>query len=310
VECQQELLECVAETPSESIQKIDDIQFHVTSKSRPGLYHAVDLHRSTCKCEDFLRIQFCRHIAAILCHFSELSPQEINSGSSPRSSPEGTESLSCPQHIYTRRPEVTLQALTQDISMLSHTLAATQAAQFAKSMVAQSTAVIEAARSAKYSLSAVITATQGNAPLPNPDVIAWNHKSWMETTKQMGFTKKSSNRPRPAKESGLTAQSISVVKGKHVKSDAPSTVNAAPPRQVHSWYHTSGSHDCASPPPVLLGSCLWALQSLRKWTHLRLPPLALPGSCLRALHSPHFWKHSLSMLQHPRSSLPHLHKFT
>jgi hypothetical protein len=113
--------------------------------------------------------------------------------------------------------------------MLSHTLAATQATQFAKSMVAQSTAVIEATRLAKYSLSAVIAATQSNAPLPNPDVIAQNHKSWMETTKQMGVTKKSSNCLRPAEESGLTAQSIGVVKGKRMKPNAPSTVNAAPP---------------------------------------------------------------------------------
>ena len=112
------------------------MQFYVTSKSWLGLYHAVDLHQSTCKCEDFLRIQFCRHIAAVLCHFPELSPQEINSGSSSGSFPEGTESQSCPQRIHTCRPEDTLQALTQDISMLNHTLAAMQATQFAESTVA------------------------------------------------------------------------------------------------------------------------------------------------------------------------------
>jgi hypothetical protein len=32
-ECQQELLERAAEIPSESIQKLDDTQFHVASKS-------------------------------------------------------------------------------------------------------------------------------------------------------------------------------------------------------------------------------------------------------------------------------------
>jgi hypothetical protein len=241
-ERRQELLECAAEIPIESIQKIDDTQFHVASKSRPGLYHAVDLHRSTCECEDFPRIRFCRHIAAVLCHFPELSPQEIDSRSSPGSSPEGTESQSCPQRVHARRPDDTLQALTQDISMLSHTLAATQAAQFAECTSAQSTAVIAAARSAKYSLSAAIAATQGAAPLPNPDVIARNHKSWTETAKQMGVSK----RARPAEDSGLTARSIGVVKGKRrrihndpyaggersgkrAKPDAPSTANAPPP---------------------------------------------------------------------------------
>jgi len=61
--------------------------------------------------------------------------------------------------------------------MLSQTLAAMQAMQCAKSAAVQSMAVIEAAYSTKYSLTAAIAATQGNAPLPNPDVIAQNHKS-------------------------------------------------------------------------------------------------------------------------------------
>ena len=208
-ERQQELLERAAEIPSDSIQKFDETQFHVALKSWPGLYHAVDLNRLTCKCEDFPRIQFCRHIAAVLFHFPELSPQEISSlesGSSPGSSPEGTESQGHPQCVHAHRPE-TLQALTQDISMLSQTLAA-------ESTVAQSTAAIEGARAAKFSLVAAIVATQGNTPLPNPDVIAQNHKSWTETTKQMGVAKKS-KRVFPAEDSGLTARSIGVVKGKH-----------------------------------------------------------------------------------------------
>src|SRR6266851_5317932 len=245
MERRKEILKHAADIPSNSIQKLDHAQFHVTSKSRPGQYHAVDLYQSTCECEDFLRIQFCRHIAAILFHFPELSPQEINTGSSPGSSPGGTESQDCPQHVHVHRPEQTIQVLTQDISMLSQTLAVMQAAQSTESTAAQSDVVIEAACSAKYSLTAAIAATQGNNALPNPDVIARNHKSWTETAKQMGVTK--SKHPCPAAEdSGLTAWSIGVVKGKRrrihndpyvggeqsgkrVKPDAPSTANAAPP---------------------------------------------------------------------------------
>jgi len=107
-ECRQELLKRTVEIPSKSIQNLDDTQFHVTSKSQPGLYHAVDLHQSTCQCEDFLRIRFCRHIAAVLLHFPELSPQEIDSRSSPGSSPEGTESQGCPQRVHAHRPGETL----------------------------------------------------------------------------------------------------------------------------------------------------------------------------------------------------------
>ena len=124
-EWRQELLERAVEIPSDSIQKFDETQFHVASKSRPGLYHAVDLNQSTCECEDFPRIRFCRHIAAVLFHFPELSPHKISSlesGSSPGSSPEGTKSQGHPQCVHAHRPE-TLQALTQDISVLSQTLA-------------------------------------------------------------------------------------------------------------------------------------------------------------------------------------------
>src|SRR6266851_8946386 len=224
MEHRKEILKRMADIPSNSIQKLNHVQFHVASKSRPGLYHAVDLYRSTCECEDFPRIQFCRHIAAVLFHFPELSPQEINTGSSPGSSPGGTESQDCPQHVHIHRPEQTIQVLTQDISMLSQTLAATQAAQSAESTAAQSDAVIEAARSAKYSLMAAIVATQGNNALPNLDVIAQNHKLWMETAKQMGITK--SKHPHPAKDSGLTARSIGVVKGKR--------------RRIHNDPYTGG----------------------------------------------------------------------
>ena len=186
MEHQKELLEHMVEIPIKSIQKFDDTQFHVTSKSRLGLYHTVDLHQLTCKCEDFPRIHFCRHIAAILFHFPELAPQEINVVVSPGSglSPEGTESQSCPQCIQVSiRPRETIQVLTQEISMLSQTLAAMQATQSTESTVAQSNAVIEAAHLAKYTLMAAIATTQGNAPLSNLDVIAQNHKSWMETAK-------------------------------------------------------------------------------------------------------------------------------
>ena len=163
-EQRQELLECMAEIPSDSIQKFDETQFHVALKSRPGLYHAVDLNQLTCECEDFLRIRFCRHIAAVLFHFPELSPQEISSTPDSGLSPEGTKSQGHPQCIHAHRPE-TLQALTQDISMLSQTLAA-------ESIAAQSTAAIEGACVAKFSLVAAIAATQGTAPLPNLDIIA------------------------------------------------------------------------------------------------------------------------------------------
>src|SRR6266851_4416621 len=73
MEHQEEILEHALDIPSNSIQRFDHMHFHVASKSWPGLYHAVDIHQLTCKCKDFPRIWFCRHIAAILFQFPELS---------------------------------------------------------------------------------------------------------------------------------------------------------------------------------------------------------------------------------------------
>jgi len=204
-----------------------------------------------------------------------------------------------------------------------------QAAQSAESTVAQSTAVIEATRLAKYSLTAVIAAMQGNNPLPNPDIIARNHKSWMETTKQMGVTKKLSKCPHPAKDSGLTVRSIGIVKGKRccihndpyaggersgkrVRPDAPSPANAPPPQLLspppgsHFWVPRSlRKHAQLFLLPLLLpGSHLWALQSLCKRMHLHIPPPTLPRSRLWAPNLPCFCKHSSSMGWRPWSSLP------
>jgi hypothetical protein len=84
MEHREEILECLADIPSDSIQRLNYTQFHIASKSHPGLYHTVDLYQSTCKCEDFLRIWFCRHIAAIIFHFPELALQEIDSRLFPK----------------------------------------------------------------------------------------------------------------------------------------------------------------------------------------------------------------------------------
>jgi hypothetical protein len=176
--------------------------------------------------------------------------------------------------------------------MLSQTLAATQAAQSAESTVAQSDAVIEAARSAKYSLTAVIAATQGNNALPNPDVIPQNHKSWTETAKQMGVTK--SKRPRPAEDSGLTARSIGVVKGKRrrihndpyaggersgrrAKPDAASTANAAPPTVKSTPTIPVQARATAPPPTSVPGIAPPGVAILAQADAFAPPPTYGPG---------------------------------
>ena len=56
----------------DSILQFNRTQFHVASQSYPGTFYSVDLNLSACDCQDFLRIRFCKHMAAIHLHFPHL----------------------------------------------------------------------------------------------------------------------------------------------------------------------------------------------------------------------------------------------
>jgi hypothetical protein len=82
-----EILTSAMAIADDSIFQFDPTQFHVTSRSRPGQFYVIDLHRSTCDCKDFLRIRFCKHIAAIQIHLPHLLPEPTG----PAMTPEVTE---------------------------------------------------------------------------------------------------------------------------------------------------------------------------------------------------------------------------
>ena len=73
---QRELLSSAKETSIDSIQQFDDITFHIASESRPRSYYEIDLCRGTCNCPDFLRVWYCKNLAAISVHFPHLCTQD------------------------------------------------------------------------------------------------------------------------------------------------------------------------------------------------------------------------------------------
>jgi hypothetical protein len=77
-----------------------------------------------------------------------------------------------------------------------------------------SSAILEAARSAKYTLTAAIASVQGATALPEKDVITPNQKSWTETAEWMGVKRGAPKRKCLPEERGMTAQSFGVAKGK------------------------------------------------------------------------------------------------
>jgi hypothetical protein len=150
---------------SDSIQDFgDSYQFHVASLSRPGAYHVVDLHQPICDCEDFPRILFCKHIAAVYVHFPHLDPED--KGSALIYAPERVQHPSQP-HRFLGGGE-SLQTLSQDVFSLSQAITSRQGESV------PNPAVIEAFRSAKYSLTTAIASLDGNAALPEKDDIAPN----------------------------------------------------------------------------------------------------------------------------------------
>ena len=95
---QWQLLSNARDTALDSIQQFDDITFHVASKSRPGSYYEIDLHRGACNCPDFLKIRYCKHLAAISVHFPHLCTQEKPSrGPAFSSTPEPPERVHDPE---------------------------------------------------------------------------------------------------------------------------------------------------------------------------------------------------------------------
>ena len=245
-----EILRSAKDISLDLILQFDHIQFYVASQSRPGEYYAIDLNQPTCECADFLRIRFCKHIAAVYVHFPHLSPEGINTSIL-------TEDIASPfQPERAPSQEDELQSLTQDIAALSHSLASKSS----------TSATLEAACLAKYTLTAAIASTQGSNTLPEKDVITPNQKSWTETAERMGVKRGAPKRKCLPEKRGMTAQSIGVAKGKcrrvhsdpyaggersgkRAKPDATSAAANARARACAMPLSTTAPTPSALPPP-------------------------------------------------------------
>src|SRR6267142_916271 len=177
----------------DSVLQFNHTQFHVASQSRPGALYSIDLNLTTCDCQDFPRIRFCKHITAIHLHFPHLcfeqsdpimpleyslvpdqqegDPDSDSSSDSDSTSKSG--SMSAPQAAL---PEEIL-TLTCEIISLSQNLATKKIDQ------SHYLAVIEAIWSAKYSLAVANTSAEGTSTLPDKEFIAPNQNSWSVTAR-------------------------------------------------------------------------------------------------------------------------------
>jgi hypothetical protein len=153
-----------------------------------------------------------------------------------------------------------VQTLSQEVFTLSQALTSRQGD--------PNPAVIEAFRSAKYSLTTAIASLDGRSALPEKDVIAPNQRSWPETAQRMG-TKKAPRRPL-ADERGLTERSLGAVKGKR--------------KRLHNDPYAGGERSGKRAKRDALSRA--ANAHVPAPSPLNAPPLSAPSPSTRPLHVP------------------------
>ena len=136
----------------DSIEQVSNTEFLVASESRQGHRYPIDLTQfATCDCDDFPRIRFCKHIAAVKVHFPHVFPRERTSSEVPEpvQAHDPEPSSSTPESDATEERVI----LLKDVNALY------------KQFIAVSddaTADLEALKSVKYSLNAVIASANGS----------------------------------------------------------------------------------------------------------------------------------------------------
>ena len=190
----------------------DSTYFHIASQSHPGEFYAIDLIQSTCDCADFLRIWFCKHIAAVEVHFPHLCPEENTAPIAPEDATVPSRPECVPISSYNA-----LRAVAQELALLLQTLVSVTETM---DHLADYLAIVKAAWSTNFSLSAANASIQGTHALPEKDVIAPNQKTWMETAIRMGM-KPTWKRKCLPEECGVTAKSVGVAKSKKRKRTDP-----------------------------------------------------------------------------------------
>ena len=258
--CHQQILASAKTFPLDLIHQVNNTEFFVASQSYLDYHYMIDLSDSTydCDCNDFPRIRFCKHIAAVNVHFPEYCPELFPE-------PEGSSSSDIPEHVRAQdlpksAPESDTDeervTLLKDINTLYQQLTA---------LSDDATPDLKALKSVKHSLNAAIALANGSRALPEKDNFNPNQKTWAKTVEHMGARKAPKWKPGPVGEN-TTERCIGAVKGKRRKYSNP-----------YAAGERSGK--CAKPDAVS------ATANEHAHAHLTVPALPLP--CATALAPAH-----------------------
>jgi len=204
-----QILASARNIPMDSIHQLSDTKFIVASQSYPGHRYLIDHSKSTCDCNDFPRIQFCKHIAAINVHFPELLPEPEESNSPVIL--ERVRAQIPPQSAPGSDADEERTILLKEINALCQQLTAVSD---------DGTPDLDDLKSVKYSLSTAIASANRSWALPEKDDFNPNKKTWAETAERMGAQKAPKRKPSPA-SGNTTEKCIGAVKGKRRKYSDP-----------------------------------------------------------------------------------------
>jgi len=194
----------------DSIHHLGGTKFNVASESHLGHYYLINLNASTCVCEDFLRIQFCKHIAAIHEHFPPLASKRSSHSKIlehmrvPAPAPAPALAPAQPQRAPEPEEIKSVDILLKDINALCQQLS---------TLSDCSTTDLKALKHIKYSLRAVIALANRSQPLSEKDIFNPNQKTWAKTAQCMGARKPPKQKHGPADENNAE-RCIGPVKGK------------------------------------------------------------------------------------------------
>jgi len=246
--CEQ-ILESTRNISPDSIHPVSNTEFLVASESNPGHRYLINLTQSICDCKDFPRIWLCKHIAAINEHFPALRSK----GSSFSKILECMRDQDLPQSAPKPNADEERVVLLKDINVLCQQLTA---------LSDDATPDLEALKTVKHSLKAVITLANRSQALPEKDNFNPNQKTWAKTAERMGARKAPRRKPGPS-SGNITEQCIGAVKGKRRKYSDPYAVGERSGKRAKPDAVSAAANDCARatvplPPPsaaVLSPTC-------------------------------------------------------
>ena len=233
----------------DSIYQVSNTEFLVASESHPGHRYPINLTELTCNCNNFLRIRFYKHIAAVNVHFPQLFPKKSSSSEIP----ELRRAQDLPQTALesdaNEDEECTI--LLKDINELYQQLIAVS------NDTTQDWPDLQALRSVKHSLNTAIASATGCQPLPQRDNFNPTEKIWPITLRTMGARKSPKQKPGPA-IGNTTEQSIGAIKGKHHNDSDPDPYAAgerlgkrAKPNAVSAATNERARATVPTPPPPI-----------------------------------------------------------